>query len=1035
MNDTSYDCQGGVCCFIGCDIGLSWCREVEDNEQWWGCFGRKDGFGFIRVVFDLAGMVHVTPPNWITTEYGPFGGLSDIGSPGVDRPPSMPEDPYAYVDESSDDDEDDDIDIDGDEYLAPADSTIFSLPVVDHAPSGEETEPFETDESTATPPPHPAYHITARMSIRPQTPISLPSVTEIARLMAIPTPPSPLSPLSSPLPHIPSPPLPLLSPPPIDPTYNEAPLGYRQPKCDGVLRERRFSRQTCRFGRGSTPAAMEVGYAIIDAWDDLALQRARVNRLLSDRIYHAHIAGLMEGKARASRSTWAQSMDASDAARLGVIALRTQVSAQQTEITDLRAADRTDCTEVMSDSANYSSRTHLDLRGRQSPITARGTRGGRTTRANPANTTTTTTTSVTDAQLEALIEQSIAKALIARDANRNTNGDDSHTSRTDLKKKMTDKYCPRGEMKKLESELWNLRVKSNDMVSYNQCFQELALLYVRIFLEESEKIKRYVGGLPDVIHRSVVASRPKTINNQSQQQQQNKRQNTGMAYTTGSGEKKPYGGSKPLCPKCNYHHDGPCAPKCHKCNKVGHFARDCRSTANETKDKPEMKRLENVPIVQNFPEVFPEDLPGLPPTRQVEFQIDLIPGVAPVMPFGLTNAPAIFMDLMNCVCKPYLDKFVIVFIDDIFIYSKNKKEYDEHLKAILELLKKEELQGIHVDPTKIESIKDWTSPKTPTVIYRFLGLAGYYRSEDFVVYYDASHKRLGAVLMQREKRHYLYETRCTVFTNNKSLQHNLDQKELNMRQRHWLELLSDYDYEIRYHPRKANVVVDALSWKEQIKPIRVRALVMTIGLELPKQILNAQTEARKPENIKNEDVRGMLVENSKDPEKLKTKKLEPRADGTLCLNGKSWLPCYSDVRTVIMQESCTFWKAGEDKPQICWTFQDKVMLKVSPWKGVVRFGKRGKINPRYDRPFKVLDKFRTVAYKLELPQELSRVHNTFYVSNLKKFHADEPLAVPLDGLHFDDKLQFYGRTRSDRRSGSQTIKVKPYPTHQGSMEH
>ncbi|GJS78385.1 putative reverse transcriptase domain-containing protein [Tanacetum coccineum] len=124
-----------------------------------------------------------------------------------------------------------------------------------------------------------------------------------------------------------------------------------------------------------------------------------------------------------------------------------------------------------------------------------------------------------------------------------------------------------------------------------------------------------------------------------------------------------------------------------------------------------------------------------------------------------------------------------------------------------------------------------------------------------------------------------------------------------MRQRRWIELLSDYDCEICYHPGKANVVVDALSRKERDQPLRVRALVMTIGLDLPKQILNAQTEARKPENIKNEDVGGMLVENAKNPEAIRTEKLEPHADGTLCLNGRSWLPCYGDLRTVIMHES------------------------------------------------------------------------------------------------------------------------------------
>ncbi|GJV24034.1 putative reverse transcriptase domain-containing protein [Tanacetum coccineum] len=742
-------------------------------------------------------------------------------------------------------------------------------------------------------------------------------------------------------------------------------------------------------------------------------------------------------------------------------------------------------------------------------------------------------------------------------------------------------------------------------------------------------------------------------------------------------------------------------------------------TAKKAENKSEEKRLEDVPIVRDFHGVFPKDLSGTigiksllndvsitaahirvnaaqlcyenryPLPRiddlfnqlqgsSVYSKIDLrsgyhqlrvheedIPKTAfrtqyghyefQVMPFGLTNAPAVFMDLMNRVCKPYLDKFVIVFIDDILIYSKTKQEHKEHLKLILELLKKEELyakfskcefwipkvqflghvidsKGIHVDPAKIESIKDLASPMTAMKVKFDWGdkqeasfqllkeklcsapiLALPEGAENFIVYCDASHKGLGVVLMQNEKviayasrqlkiheknytthdlelgavvfalkiwRHYLYGTKCTVFTDHKSLQHILDQKELNMRQRRWLELLSDYDCEIRYHLGKANVVADALSRKERIKPLRVRALVMTIGLDLPKQILEAQTETRKPENLSAEDVGGMLIENLKESDNPRKEKLEPRADRTLCLNNRSWLTYYGDLRTLIMHEShkskysvhpgfdkmyqdikklywwpnmkvdistyvskcltCLKVKAEHQKPSgllvqpeipqwkwdnitmdfitklprtssgydtiwvivdrltksahflpmrendpldklarlyhasikaalfetlygrkcrspLCWAEvgeaqltspelihettekivqikqriqaardrreevtpfvrrklyelfkfgEHRVMLKVSPWKGVIRFGKRGKLNLRYIGPFKVLAKVGTVAYRLELPQQLSRVHSIFHVSNLKKYLSDEPLAIPLDEIHVDDKLHF-----------------------------
>nr|GEZ14417.1 putative reverse transcriptase domain-containing protein [Tanacetum cinerariifolium] len=266
-----------------------------------------------------------------------------------------------------------------------------------------------------------------------------------------------------------------------------------------------------------------------------------------------------------------------------------------------------------------------------------------------------------------------------------------------------------------------------------------------------------------------------------------------------------------------------------------------------------------------------------------------------VTPFGLTNAHAVFMDLMDYVCKPYLDKFMIVFIDEILIYSKNKEEHGEHLKTILKLLKDEKF-GIHVDLAKIKAIKSWATSTTPTegndeekafqTLKRKLCSAPILSlpegSEDFVVYCDASLRGFGAVLMQREK--------CTVYTDHKSLQYILDQKELNMRHRRWVELLSDYDCKIRYHPGKANVVVDALSRKDK-EPIRVRALVVTIHNNLPEQIRNAQAKACEKENIGAE---GFVGEG--EPFKV-------RDDGIKCLRGRVWLPLFRGLRDLIMLES------------------------------------------------------------------------------------------------------------------------------------
>ncbi|GJW32755.1 putative reverse transcriptase domain-containing protein [Tanacetum coccineum] len=341
-------------------------------------------------------------------------------------------------------------------------------------------------------------------------------------------------------------------------------------------------------------------------------------------------------------------------------------------------------------------------------------------------------------------------------------------------------------------------------------------------------------------------------------------------------------------------------------------------------------------------------------------------------------------------------------------------------QKVVELLKKEELyakfskcefwipkvqflghvidsEGIHVDPAKIESIKDWTSPKSPTEIRQFLGLAGYYQR--FIEGFSKIVKPMTKLTQKKVKLRCGEINRSILFNieaNSWAVMHNpcINQRKSERFNRIPLTLQRRKNYTT--HDLELGAVVFALKiWRHYLYGTSVQCSMITRGKAnvVADAFVAGNTET---EYIKNEDVGGMLVENAKNPEAIRTEKLEPRTDGTLCLNGRSWLPCYGDLRIV---------KAEHQRPSGL-----LVQPKIPEWKWdniTMDFvTKLPKYVQRYVGPFKVIERVGEVAYKLELPEELSRVHNTFHVSNLKKCHADEPLAVPLDGLHLDDKLHF-----------------------------
>ncbi|GJU07535.1 putative nucleotidyltransferase, ribonuclease H [Tanacetum coccineum] len=403
-----------------------------------------------------------------------------------------------------------------------------------------------------------------------------------------------------------------------------------------------------------------------------------------------------------------------------------------------------------------------------------------------------------------------------------------------------------------------------------------------------------------------------------------------------------------------------------------HLARGCQAYLAHAVDiQKNTPKLDSIPIVWEFPDVFTEELPGIPPDRQVEFRIDLVLRSTPVaktpyrlapsemqefmkyhqlkireedisktafrtryrhyefivMPFGLTNASIAFMDLMNWVCRPMLDKLVIVFIDDILIYSKSAKDHETQLRQVL---------SIKVDLAKINAIMNWEQPKTPIEIRSFLGLVLKQKlsptsvlvlpkgNDDMEVYCDASSNGIGYVLIQRGRviayasrqlkkhkeeypthdlelaavvfalklwRHYIYGVKIKIFTDHKSLKYFFDQRDLNMRQRRWLDLVKDYDCEILYHPGKANVVADALSRKTRHDSLLVKSLQMVITPDFYEHIKTVQHEAWENGDVNSERLVGQVHKLVVDSRGLRTR------------FGRIWIPNNKELKKLLLDEA------------------------------------------------------------------------------------------------------------------------------------
>ncbi|XP_056694933.1 uncharacterized protein [Spinacia oleracea] len=631
--------------------------------------------------------------------------------------------------------------------------------------------------------------------------------------------------------------------------------------------------------------------------------------------------------------------------------------------------------------------------------------------------------------------------------------------------------------------------------------------------------------------------------------------------------------------------------------------------------------ITDIPIVCEYPNVFPEEIPGMPPPRELDFSIELIPGSTPISKAPYRMAPAELQELKkqldDLLKKGYIRPSVSPWGAPVLFVKKkdgtlSNEEHEEHLRKVLDTLIKNQLyaklskcqfwlreisflghiisdKGVSVDPEKIKAIVEWPRPTNVPEVRSFMGLAGYYRrfvqdfskvalpitrlvrkntkfewsddcesafqelkrrlttapiltlpsgTEGFVIYSDASKYGLGCVLMQKGKfiayasrqlkqnfptydlelaavvfalkiwRHYLYGVSCQIFTDHKSLKYIFTQKELNMRQRRWLELLKDYDLDIQYHPGKANVAADALSRKSHLNMIlpfsranhddlqkmkiefiskqRIARLnTLEMRPTLIDDIKEAQGKDLQLERIRNEVRNGkspgfVIQEDATDGQTERTNQIVEDMLRACILDfqgtWEKFLPivefsynnsyqatigmapyealygrkcrtplCWSDIDEarvigpeLIQETTDKIWliqsrmKAAQSRQKsyadqrrrpLEFEVGDHVFLKISPTKGVMRFGQTGKLSPRYIGPYEILERVSEVAYRLALPTDLEKVHNVFHVSMLRKYVPDpshvishEPLALRNDLTYEEKPIEILDRREKRLRN-------------------